>query len=184
MNRCRGMAVIVLLSILALASFAAYKALMLLLHDRAFKAGVELAEDVVVVVDAWSRQFDARCVAHASTVIAPSELVTTKAVAAHVTNGLFALQTSTLPRLEITINVSSSVTRAALASRLSAAKNIAPTLAIQNTSIFKVTAIRGNGAVAGAVYSGGGTTGAANNLVAVSNSLMLQGATVYGVTGC
>jgi hypothetical protein len=103
-----------------------------------------------------------------------------------ITDGFFALQIQPAPNpsLKITLTLLDRVAQQRLIQDLNthiAALQMPPLVSVSITSgSLVITAIRGNGAIASGVYGNKGS----RNANAVTDTVIMNGDTAYGLTGC
>lgn len=183
MSKSRGIGLVLLLALLSIATYVVIRASTHMLHTSAINKGKVLAEETLMIVDAWSRTVDYRCVRQDLSSILVTDLPIPNVIRPKIPS-FFALQIlpPPTPQLIITVNIQNDKSKQSYLlaiKRLADASKLAPVISItQNGTGILVKAIRGNGALSTAVY------GPQSNFNATISSLLLGGSGQYGFSGC
>lgn len=186
MKKNKGFSLIFIIMILLLVGLGLARATQFAIYRHSQQVGVQAAVDVTAIVDAWSRAMDYRCVVGDLTTVSPSDLNISKVLYKRITDGFFALQIRPAPNpsLKITLTILDRVAQQRLIQDLNthiAALQMPPLVSVSITSgSLVITAVRGNGAIASGVYGNKGS----RNANAVTDTVIMNGDSAYGLTGC
>lgn len=146
--------------------------------------GKQTASDIIQIIDSWSREMDARCVADSDDMdeIELDKLYLADRIRLN-TLPLLDIEMSTppAPKIEIEVSGLSTLSKKILINSLNSVgetSKVAPLITVYDDSNPRIIATRGTSAAATANY------GRRSNADAVNNSVLLGGNKVYGADGC
>lgn len=186
MKKHKGFSLMFLIVILFLVGVGLSRATEFAIFKRSQQLGGQAANDVTAIVDAWSRTMDYRCVNSDISAVNIADLNLSSVLYRRINEGFFALQIIPAPNpsLKIDFMLQDRVAQQRLIDELNlhiAALQLPPLVSVSITSgKVTITAIRGKGAIASGVYGHKGS----RNANAVTDTLIMNGNSAYGLTGC